>query len=101
MPELSSEMSQLMQASWPILLMAVIFYFLLYRPQKKEQHKRQEMLSSLKKGDKAVTIGGIHGVITALNDKIVTLRIAEKVEIEVSRTAIASTGNSAKADGGK
>ena len=76
--------------------MGVIFYFLLYRPQKKEQKKRAELLDALKKGDKVVTIGGIHGVITALNDKIVTLKVAEKVEIDVARTAVSHHVNQQK-----
>lgn len=93
MPEFSPEVSQFIQASWPIALMGVIFYFLLYRPQKKEQKKRSDMLSSLKKGDKVVTIGGIHGSIIGITDKIVTLKIAEKVEIEISRTAVSHFQN--------
>lgn len=88
MPELSPEINQFIQASWPIALMAVIFYFMLYRPQKKEQKKRSNLLDSLKKEDRVVTIGGIHGTITALTDKTVMLRIAEKVEIKISRTAV-------------
>ena len=88
MPELSPEINQFIQASWPIALMAVIFYFMLYRPQKKEQKKRSNLLDSLKKEDRIVTIGGIHGTITALTDKTVMLRIAEKVEIKISRTAV-------------
>ena len=88
MPELSPEINQFIQASWPIALMAVIFFFILYRPQKKEQKKRSNLLDSLKKEDRVVTIGGIHGTITALTDKTVMLRIAEKVEIKISRTAV-------------
>ena len=88
MPELSPEINQFIQASWPIALMAVIFYFMLYRPQKKEQKKRSNLLDSLKKEDRVVTIGGIYGTITALTDKTVMLRIAEKVEIKISRTAV-------------
>jgi preprotein translocase subunit YajC len=99
LPEFSPEISQFIQASWPIILMGVIFYFLLYRPQQKEQKKRSEMLNSLKKGDKVVTIGGIHGVITGITDKIVTLKIAEKVEIEISRTAVSHSANSPKNEG--
>ena len=88
MPELSPETAQFIQASWPIALMAVIFYFMLYRPQKKEQKKRSNLLDNIKKEDRIVTIGGIHGTITALTDKTVMLRIAEKVEIKISRTAV-------------
>ncbi|ETJ32516.1 Preprotein translocase, YajC subunit, partial [human gut metagenome] len=48
---------QVLQTSWPILLMVVIFYFLLWRPQKKQQKERANLLGSLKKGQKIVTIG--------------------------------------------
>lgn len=96
MPELSPEVMQVIQASWPIVLMGVIFYFLLYRPQKKEQQRRQELLDSLKKGEKIVTIGGLYGTITALNEKNVTIKIAEKVEVTVARSAVSHNQNQQK-----
>jgi preprotein translocase subunit YajC len=77
--------------------MLVIFYFLFYRPQKNEQKKRSDMLGSLKKGDRVVTIGGMHGTITAFGDDTVTVRVAEKVEIDFNRSAIGSV-KSSKAD---
>lgn len=86
--ELSPEINQIIQASWPIVLMAVIFYFMLYRPQKKERQKRANLLDSLKKEDRIVTIGGIYGTIVSLTDKTVMLRISEKVEIKISRSAV-------------
>ena len=72
----------------PIILMLLIFYFLLYRPQKKAQREREEMLSNLKVGIRVITIGGIYGKIVSLTDEIVTLKIAEKVEVEIARSAI-------------
>lgn len=96
MPELSPEVMQMIQASWPIVLMGVIFYFLLYRPQKKEQQRRQQLLDNLKKGEKIVTIGGMYGTITALNEKSVTLRIADKVEVTVARSAVSHNQNQQK-----
>lgn len=96
MPEFSTEVTQFIQASWPIVLMGVIFYFMLYRPQQKEQKKRTGMLNSLKKEDRIVTIGGVYGTITALTDKTVMLKIAEKVEIKVSRTSISHYQDSTK-----
>lgn len=101
MPTFSPETQNLIAASWPIVLMAIIFYFMLYRPQKKEQKQRTEMLSSLKKGDKVVTMGGIHGTITAISDKIVTLKVAEKVEIEVSKAAVSHLKNQPPKGNGK
>ena len=78
-------------ATWgPIAVMLLIFYFLLYRPQKRAQQEREEMLNSLEKGTKVITIGGIYGIISQLNEKAVKLQIAEKVEIEVARGSIGS-----------
>ncbi len=72
----------------PIALMLLIFYFLLYRPQKKAREERDAMLSSLKVGSRVITIGGIYGTIVGLTDDIVTLKIAENVEIEMARGSI-------------
>ncbi len=88
MPSISPEIDQFIQGSWPLILMAVVFYFILWRPQKKEQKKRSEFLAGLKKGDKIVTIGGLYGVIVRLNDKSATIQIAEKIEVEIARTAV-------------
>ncbi|MBQ9497448.1 MAG: preprotein translocase subunit YajC [Selenomonadaceae bacterium] len=72
----------------PIILMLLIFYFLLYRPQKKAQEERSKMLDSLKVGNRVITIGGIYGTIVSLTDEIVTVRIANNVEVEMARNAI-------------
>ena len=75
--------------SWaPILFMLLIFYFLLYRPQKRARQERDEMLGSLKIGVEIVTIGGIYGTITELNEEFVKLKIADNVEIKISKNAI-------------
>jgi len=73
----------------PIILMFVIFYFLLIRPQQKKAKQHQEMIANLKKGDRVITSGGIHGLITSLDENTITLEIAEKVRIKVSRATIA------------
>lgn len=72
----------------PIIVMVLIFYFLLYRPQKKAHDARNKMLDALKVGNRVITLGGIYGTIVAIKDEIVTVKIAEKVEVEVSRNAI-------------
>ena len=75
--------------SWgPIIILVLFFYFLLYRPQKQAQKKREEMLGRLKVGDDVVTLGGMHGAITALDEKTVTLRVADGVSILFERSAI-------------
>jgi preprotein translocase subunit YajC len=74
-----------------IIMMAVvfaIFYFLLIRPQQQKQKEHKEMLANLNHGDMVMTSGGIHGKVTALTDTVVTLEVAEKVRIKVSRSFI-------------
>jgi preprotein translocase subunit YajC len=72
----------------PLILLFVIFYFLLIRPQQKQQKKRQEMLKSLKKGDRIVTIGGLHGVIKEIDETMLSLRVADNLNLKFSRAAI-------------
>ena len=84
------DLHQIFQTSWPILLMVVIFYFLLWRPQKKQQKERASLLGSLKKGQKIVTIGGIYGEIVELDDEKVKVQVSEKVELTFARTAVAN-----------
>lgn len=84
------DIQQILQTSWPILLMVVIFYFLLWRPQKKQQKDRASLLGSLKKGQKIVTIGGIYGEIVELDDEKVKVQVSEKVELTFARTAVAN-----------
>ena len=75
--------------SWlPILFMLVIFYFLLYRPQKQARQAREKMLSELKVGADILTVGGIYGTITELDEETLKLKIAEGVEIKIARAAI-------------
>ncbi len=72
----------------PIILLFVIFYFLLIRPQQNQQKKRKEMLSALQRGDRVVTIGGIHGMIKEIKEDTVVLRIADNVNIKIARTGV-------------
>jgi preprotein translocase subunit YajC len=72
----------------PIIVVFVIFYFLLIRPQQIQQKKRREMLASLKKGDRVISIGGIYGMIKEIKDDIVVLRIADNVNIKIARAGI-------------
>ncbi|MDR2351734.1 MAG: preprotein translocase subunit YajC [Deltaproteobacteria bacterium] len=65
-----------------------IFYFLMLRPQKKQQKARQEMLESLKKGDRIQTSGGLLGIITAVETREITLRIAPEVRVKIARSAV-------------
>ena len=79
----------------PLILIFVIFYFLLIRPQQKKAKEHQAYLSNLKKGDMVVTSGGLHGQITGLTDTVVTLEIADNVRVKVSRQYILSSASGA------
>jgi len=74
----------------PFILIIVIMYFLMIRPQMKKQKERQKMIDAVEKGDKIVTSGGIHGKITGFTDdgKTVILQVDEKVKINIDRSAI-------------
>jgi preprotein translocase subunit YajC len=74
----------------PIILMFAIFYFLLIRPQQRKAKVHKEMLGALKKGDKVISSGGLHGVITGITDTVVTMEIAPKIRVKVSRGSIAA-----------
>jgi preprotein translocase subunit YajC len=77
----------------PLILMFAIFYFLLIRPQQKKAKQHRELLASLKKGDKVVSSGGLHGVVTGLTDDIVTMEIAPKIRVKVSRGSISGVAS--------
>jgi len=85
---MDNEMAATLANFAPIALMLLIFYFLLYRPQKKAQKEREEMLNSLKVGSRVITIGGIYGTIISLTDDIIILKIADNVEIEIARGSV-------------
>jgi preprotein translocase subunit YajC len=82
----------------PFALIILIFYFLIIRPQNKKQKETQRMLNALKKGDKIVTIGGIHGVIQSVKEGSVIVRVDENTKLEFSRSAISSVESVAKAE---
>ena len=72
----------------PILLIFVVFYFLLIKPQKKKQREHVEMLNAIKKNDEIVTSGGIYGTIVNIQDDIITLRIDDNARIKIQKGSI-------------
>jgi len=88
--------------SWISFLMfpaiIAIFYFLIIRPQNKKQKETQKMLENLKKGDRVVTIGGIHGVIQSVKEQSVIVKIDDNVKVEFSRSAISTIEAAARED---
>ena len=74
----------------PLILMFVIFYFLLIRPQQKKSKEHRETISNLKKGDRIITSGGIHGRITGVTDTTLTVEISDKVRVKLSRASVSA-----------
>jgi len=83
-PEWAKMMNSML---FPVLIF-VVFYFMLIRPQQKKQKATQKMLESLRSGDKIVTSGGILGTVTNVKEKTVVVRIADNVKVEMLRSAI-------------
>lgn len=72
----------------PLILIFVVFYFLLIMPQRQQRKKHQELLKNLKRGDKIITSGGIHGTIIKLDKDTVTLQISHKAELVIDKSAV-------------
>jgi preprotein translocase subunit YajC len=79
---------ELLQTIWPLLLMFAIFYFLLIRPQQKRQKAIQQMQANLKKGDKIVTIGGLHGIIDSLDEDKIVIKCGDGSRLTYDRQAV-------------
>ena len=75
---------------FPLILIFVIFYFLLIRPQQKKAKQHREMVSNIKKGDHVITSGGIHGMVTSVSDDSVNIEIANQVRIKVTKSHVSS-----------
>jgi preprotein translocase subunit YajC len=74
----------------PIVAMIAIFYFLIIRPQQKQQKELRKMRDALKKDDRVITSGGMHGVVASVKGEIVSVRIADGVKVDIDRSAISS-----------
>ena len=79
-----------------ILLLLLIFYFFMIRPQQKKQKQIEEFRSKLAKGDKVITIGGLHGKIVDVQEKVFVIEIADGVKITIEKSAVAVDENEAK-----
>jgi preprotein translocase subunit YajC len=80
----------------PLILMFVLFYFLLIRPQQKRQKAVRQMQTDLKKGDKVVTIGGLHGFIDSIDEEKVVIKCGDGSRLTYDRSAIREVTESAK-----
>jgi preprotein translocase subunit YajC len=81
-------MTSLVSSLLPFLLIIVVFYFLILRPQQKRQKQREKLLSEVKKGDKIITSGGMHGTVEGIEDGSVLVKIADNVKVKMEKAAI-------------
>ncbi|NLN19905.1 MAG: preprotein translocase subunit YajC [Firmicutes bacterium] len=86
--DVSAVQAGLVAQLFPLFMVLVAFYFFLVRPQQQQQKQREKMLSALKRGDKILTIGGLHGEIVSMRDDVLTVRLAENVEVRMSRSGV-------------
>ena len=82
----------------PMILIMVMFYFILIRPQRKAQKAQEEMRKNVRVGDKVVTIGGIHGMVSGVTDKTVPIKVADALSLKFDRAAVATVESKSKAD---
>ena len=79
----------------PLFLIFGIFYFILIRPQQKQQKEFKKMLENLKKNDQVVTVGGIHGTIVNIKEKTLIIRVDENTRLEIDKSAVTRVENRA------
>ncbi|MBI2874681.1 MAG: preprotein translocase subunit YajC [Firmicutes bacterium] len=72
----------------PLVFLMVFFYVIIILPQQRQQKRRRELLAALKNGDQVLTAGGVLGTITGINDNVVNLRVNDKTEIRVVKSAV-------------
>lgn len=82
----------------PLILIFGVFYVLIIRPQQQKQKALQDMLANLRVGDEVITNGGLHGRVTTLGDRVVTMEIANNVRVRVERSQIATLANEPPTD---
>ncbi len=81
----------------PLILIFIVFYFFIIRPQKKKEDDRKKMIEAVKKGDSVVTIGGIHGTVTKVDDSSVLVQVDSNTKLRIEKSALSGTSNSKNA----
>lgn len=76
-----------------------IFYFMIIRPQQKRAKEREQLLSTIKKGDKIVTAGGVHAKVISVEDKTVLIEIADNVKVKLERSSVAVVNKQGEVEG--
>ena len=85
----------------PLILIFVIFYFIMWAPIRKKQKALEQLIETLKKGDRVVTNGGLYGEVVKTDDTSLVLKLAENVKVKVARRAIAGLEGSPEDKGGR
>jgi preprotein translocase subunit YajC len=81
-------MEQLLSTIVPFALIILVFYFLILRPQQKRQKERQKLLESVRKGDRIITTGGMHGLVEGIEDKSLLVKIDDNVKVKIEKSAV-------------
>ena len=87
-----------LQSIIPFVLIIGIFYMLIIRPQSKKRKETEKMLSAIKKGDKVITIGGLHGTVQSVRETTVIIKADDNVKLEFLRSAVSTVVTAAKED---
>lgn len=87
-PAAGGDFQSTMMSMLPLVLMFVVLYFVMIRPQMKKQKEHKAMIEALAKGDEVATVGGVLGKVSKLSDSSVTLEVASGVEIQLQRSAV-------------
>jgi preprotein translocase subunit YajC len=74
----------------PLILIAVIFYFLIFRPQKKRQKERETLVSKMEKGDKVITSSGIHGTVAQIEDGTILVQVSDTTKIRFEKSSVST-----------
>lgn len=77
----------------PLLLIFVVFYFFIIRPQKKRETERKALIAAVKKGDRIVTLGGIHGTVQQVDEASLLVQVDSNVKLRIDKNAVASVGS--------
>ena len=91
---------QMLQMVGMFVILGVMFYFLLIRPQQKQRKEQENMIKNVKSGDRILTTGGIYGIVTNVKEKSLMVKIADNVKVEIAKSAVGSVvQKSAESDG--
>ena len=77
----------------PLILIFIVFYLFIIRPQKKKEDQRKSMIEAVKKNDRIITIGGIHGTVTQVDETSVLVQVDNNTKLRIEKSALSSVGN--------